>query len=79
MATQPTMNTLEDVYLGIFLFAQSQPRFNATHADLAVAEIEATRAGNSVLARFKRHLRRHMEAEYGCMSLDDLVELGISK
>jgi hypothetical protein len=67
---------LIEVYTEILRVVQSQPRPNITHADLAVDEIEAWRAGNTSLATFKRELRHFLETTYQCIALDEYVEKG---
>lgn len=76
--TASTVRNLQDQYELIFATVEGQPRFNATHADLAITEIEAWRAGNTTLANFKRRLRHAMETKYECICLDSFVETGIS-
>jgi len=71
-----TVQNLQDQYDMIFAIVEGQPRFNATHADLAITEIEAWRTGNITLANFKRRLRHAMETKYECICLDDFVETG---
>lgn len=79
MSTETTtfsVQNLQDQYDVIFAIVEGQPRFNATHADLAITEIEAWRTGNMTLANFKRRLRHAMESKYECICLDDFVETG---